>query len=156
MEKYAILLGYYNKQLLLIHKLYDQLLDINLSSYDARYVFALKTQQFYTSIEDLLKQVAKSFENHIEDLTSFQKELLIRMNTEVPNIRPRLLCVESLLLLDKIRAFRHFIRHAYDCELLESELSQIQNLLNTHFKDVDKDFEQFKFFVEELARQNAY
>lgn len=154
MEKYAILLGYYNKQSLLVHKLYNQLLDINLSSYDARYVFALKAQQFYTSIEDFLKQVAKSFENHIEDLTSFHKELLIRMNTEVPNIRPRLLSDESLLLLDKIRAFRHFIRHAYDCELLESELVQIQNLLKTHFKDVDKDFEQFRCFVEDLARQN--
>jgi hypothetical protein len=122
MEKYAILLGYYDKQWTLVKKLQNQIASINLSSYESRYVFALKVQQLYTAIEDLLKQVAKSFENHVQDLAIFHKELLIRLHTTIPSIRPCLLSEESFLLLDKLRAFRHFIRHAYDCELLETEL----------------------------------
>ena len=39
---------------------------LDIKDYKTRYVFALKTQQLYTSIEDMLKQIAKSFENHIE------------------------------------------------------------------------------------------
>ena len=88
MEKFVILLSYYNKQLLLIQKLQSQILCIDLSSYESRYVFALKTQQFYTAIEDLLKQVAKNFENHVQDLSIFHKELLIRLCTCIPGIRP--------------------------------------------------------------------
>lgn len=67
MEKYTILLGYYDKQRKLVKRLYDQIAHIDLSSYENCYVFALKVQQLYTAIEDLLKQVAKTFENHIEE-----------------------------------------------------------------------------------------
>lgn len=151
MEKYAILLGYYDKQLNLIQKLYRQIIDIDLASYEFRYVFALKVQQFYTAFEDLFKQIAKAFENHITDLSFYHKELLLRLNMEIPNIRPRLLTEESFLLLDKIRAFRHFIRHAYDCELLESELRDIQNKLKVNYKFLEKDSLEFRGFVEKLS-----
>jgi hypothetical protein len=151
MEKYAILLGYFDKQWLLIEKMKSQLLNIDLSVYDARYVFALKTQQFYTAIEDLLKQIAKAFENHIQDLALYHKELLVRLNTEIPQIRPRALSNESFLLLDKIRSFRHFIRHAYDCELKELELVQIQNSLKANYKLLESDLLGFRRFVVTLT-----
>ena len=151
MEKYAILLGYYNKQWKLVEKLKNQLGSIDLSSYEQRYVFALKAQQFYTALEDLMKQIAKGFENHIQNLSIFHKELLIRLQTEIPNIRPAVLSTESFLLLDKIRAFRHFIRHAYDCELLETELIEIQNRLEAGYHFLEKDFMKFKRFVESLS-----
>lgn len=60
MEKYAILLGYYDKQGVLIQKLQEQIVNIDLSFYESRYVFALKVQQFYTAIEDLLKTTFKT------------------------------------------------------------------------------------------------
>jgi len=151
MEKYAILLGYYDKQWSLVQKLQEQIVSVDLSSYESRYVFALKTQQFYTAIEDLLKQVAKSFENHIQDLAIFHKELLVRLHTAIPSIRPRLLSEESFRLLDKIRAFRHFIRHAYDCELQEKELREIQKLLNGFQAVLEKDFVEFRRFIKTLS-----
>lgn len=151
MEKYAILLGYFDKQWVLVRKLYDQLMHVNVSAYESRYVFALKTQQFYTALEDLLKQIAKGFENHIEDLSSSHKELLMRLNTDIPEIRPSVLSKESFLLLDKIRAFRYFIRHAYDCELLESELALIQNKLKAQFHIVEADFTAFRQYISSLT-----
>lgn len=151
MEKYAILLGYYDKQWAFVQKMQRQLVSIDVSLYEFRYMFALKTQQFYTAIEDLLKQVVKSFENHIQDLSGLDKELLLRLHTEIPSIRPCLLSEKSFVLLDKIRAFRHFIRHAYDCELLELELRQIQGKLEDGYPHLEKDFLQFRQFVETLA-----
>lgn len=150
MEKYAILLGYYDKQWNLVQKMQQQLVNINLSAYESRYVFALKTQQYYTVIEDLLKQIAKSFENHIQDLAMFHKELLVRLHTTIPLIRPAVLSEKSFLFLDKIRAFRHFIRHAYDCELLEEELRDIQNKIKVGYVALENDFVEFRKFVEAL------
>lgn len=151
MEKYAILLGYFGKQWELIQRLHAQLIGIDLTSYEQRYVFALKAQQFYTAVEDLLKQIAKAFENHIDSLSSYHKELLIRLNTEIPKIRPKVITDETFQLLDKMRSFRHFIRHAYDCELLEAELVRIQDGLKAQFKTLDHDLIQFRQYISNLA-----
>jgi small-conductance mechanosensitive channel len=152
MEKYAILLGYFDKQLAFIKKLYSEVVPIDLSIYDKRFLFAMRVQQFYTALEDLMKQIAKSFENHIDNMSNFHRELLTRMNTEVPNIRPAVLSHQSLLFLDKLRAFRHFIRHAYDCELDEKELQLIQEKLKKEYSHVESDLQKFRLFVQKLSR----
>lgn len=151
MDKYAILLGYFDKQMLVISRLLNEITTLDLSIWENGYVFALKTQQFFTALEDLFKQIAKSFENHIEDLGSYHRELLIRMNTEIPGIRPQVLTKNAFLLLDKIRAFRHFIRHAYDCELEEKQLSIIQSLLKDDFDAVLTDINQFRVYIKQLS-----
>ena len=150
MEKYSILLGYWKKQLALIDRLYSEVVRISLDSYENKYVFSLKAQQLYTAIEDLLKQVAKAFENNISDVSSYHKELLVRLNTDVPKIRPALLSRESFLLLDEVRKFRHFIRHAYDCELDEKELKIILEKLKSDFHFVENDFASFEKYIVEL------
>ena len=152
MEKYAILLGYFDKQLAFVKRLYGEVINVDMSIYAERFVFAMKVQQFYTAIEDLLKQTAKSFENHIESMSNFHKELLTRMNTEIPKIRPAVISHQSLLFLDKLRAFRHFIRHAYDCELDESELRLIQEKLKSEYSLVEKDLHKFRLFIQNLSR----
>jgi hypothetical protein len=151
MEKYAFLLGYFDKQWNFVERLHSELIEIDLSSYEKRFVFAMRIQQLYTAIEDLLKQIAKSFENHIENASNFHKELLMRMNTEVPKIRPAILSSDSFLCLDKIRAFRHFIRHAYDCELDEGELQQICEKLKAGFPSIKQDLFHFREFIKLLA-----
>ena len=151
MKKYAILLGIFDKQISLIERLYHEIKAQDVTIYENKYVFALKSQQFYTAIEDLLKQIAKSFENHIEDLTKYHKELLIRLNTDIPNIRPAALSTKSFLFLDKLRAFRHFIRHAYDVELDESELKKIQHVVNSEFPQLLSDLDKFRKYVIELS-----
>lgn len=151
MERYAILLGYFDKQLSIIKKLYDEIITVDVTIYDKRFLFALRTQQFYTAIEDLFKQTAKSFENHIENLTHFHKEILLRMGTEIPKIRPAVISNQSLVLLDKVRAFRHFIRHAYDCELDEKELQLIQNKLINEYLHVRTDLQNFRSYIKKLA-----
>lgn len=151
MEKYAILLGYFDKQLTFTQKLYAEVITIDLSVYEKRFMFAMRVQQFYTALEDLLKQIAKSFENHIETMSHFHKELLIRMHTEIPKIRPAVLSSQSLTFLDKIRAFRHFVRHAYDCELDEEELRILKDRLKKDFPCVLQDLHTFRSFITTLS-----
>ena len=151
MEKYAILLGYFDKQLILVKKIHEEVVEVDVSIYDKQFLFAMRVQQLYTALEDLFKQIAKSFENHIESMSNFHKELLMRMNMEVPKMRPTVISSQSLLFLDKLRAFRHFIRHAYDCELDTGELRLIQDKLKKEYPSVEKDLKKFRLFVCSLS-----
>lgn len=152
MEKYKILASYFDKQIPIIERLHHELTEVDISLYQDRFVFALKTQQFYTALEDLFKQIAKAFENHIRELSSFHKELLLRMNLEIADIRPAVLSKPSLLLLDKVLAFRHFIRHAYDCDLEASQLLQLQTRLQNEFTQVRLDLQSFRGYIQELLK----
>src|SRR5438105_1061710 len=105
MNKYKILLAYFDKQLKPITKLYNEMINTDFHILYAPSHFAGKAQQFYTAFEDLLKQIAKAFENHIEKLNNFHIELLNRMTLDIKNIRPKLLSSESFALLDQLRKF---------------------------------------------------
>ncbi len=153
MEKYAILLGYFDKQMSYVKRIHEEIISIDVGPYADRYLFAMRVQQFYTALEDLLKQIAKSFENHIENMGNFHKELLSRMNTEIPQIRPAVISHSSLLFLDKLRSFRHFIRHAYDCELDTKELLLLQNKFKKEYLDVEENLLKFRPFIEELSHK---
>jgi len=71
----------------------------------------------YCAFEDLFKMVAHAFENQIEDKSQYHMELLRRMSISIQGVRPALFSHESYLLLDNLRSFRHFFRHAYSYEL---------------------------------------
>jgi len=150
MEQFRLLQGIYNKQIPLIRKLYDQVRILNLREEEKPYVFALKTQQMYTAVEDLLKSTAKSFENHIDEDSGYHIELLRRMSTDVPRTRPSVLSDNSYKVLDKLRSFRHFIRHAYNYELDVEELSLLQSRLNNDFDFVLTDLTHFNLFLNGL------
>ena len=151
MEKYAILSGYFDKQLEFINRIHDEIITVDTSIYANRFVFAMRVQQFYTAIEDLLKQIAKSFENHIDTMTNFDKEILARMNTEVPKIRPAVISHQTFVFLDKLRAFRHFVRHAYDCELDQKELNLIQKKIKQEYSLLENDIHHFRSFIQNLS-----
>lgn len=146
------LLAYFSNQISIVKNIYDQIVEVDLSVYEKQCVFALKTQQFYTALEDLFKQIAKAFENHIETLSHFHKEVLIRMNTEVPTIRPAVISPQSMILLDKIGAFQNFILHAYDCELNENELELIQKKLIDEYHHLEKDLDRFRSYIAKLVQ----
>jgi uncharacterized protein YutE (UPF0331/DUF86 family) len=76
----------------------------------------------YCAFEDLFKIVAETFENHIQDKSKYNQELLKRMAIPIEGVRPRLLSQECLHLLDNLRSFRHLFRHAYSYELDERKL----------------------------------
>jgi len=78
---------------------------------------AYQLHNLYCAFEDVFKIVAGYFENNIEDKRKYHRELLWRMTVSVEGVRPSLLSSEAFALLDSLRAFRHFFRHAYTYEL---------------------------------------
>ncbi|MBS4053381.1 MAG: hypothetical protein KGZ64_01215 [Thermaerobacter sp.] len=76
----------------------------------------------YCAFEDLFKTVAVSFENNIDHKTRYHAELLKRMTYTIEGVRPALLSQDSFTLLDNLRSFRHFFRHAYSYDLDERKV----------------------------------
>ncbi len=89
---------------------------------------AYQLHNLYNAIEDLLKIVASAFENSVTDLSRWHTELLHRMTLEIEGIRPALLSTESADLLNELRAFRHFFRHAYGIRL---DFDRVERNLDT-------------------------
>lgn len=85
---------------------------------------AYQLHNLYNAVEDLFKIVANAFENSVTDRARWHTELLHRMALEIQGVRPALLSRKSVELLDELRAFRHFFRHAYGVRLRSSRIEE--------------------------------
>jgi hypothetical protein len=74
---------------------------------------AYQIHNLYSATEDLLKIVAACFENNIADTRQWHTALLNRMTVPILGIRPAFISSETCALLNGLRGFRHFFRHAY-------------------------------------------
>lgn len=86
---------------------------------------AYKLHNLYCAFEDLFKIIARHFENQVEDIAKYHKELLKRMTLSIEGVRPRLLSEASFNILDELRAFRHYFRHAYQHELRHEKIKPV-------------------------------
>ncbi|MEL7069926.1 MAG: hypothetical protein AAGN15_14905 [Cyanobacteria bacterium J06581_3] len=102
---------------------------------------AYQIHNLYCSVEDLLKLVASTFENHIGSKGNWHEVLLLRMSQPIEGIRPDFLSEETFGLMRKLKNFRHMFRHAYgaDIELdqLRGNMVAAQKLRSLIAHDVD-------------------
>ena len=111
---------------------------------------AYQIHNFYGAVEDLLKVIANYCENNVTDSAQWHSLLLKRMIQPVEGVRPALLSLESYDLLNGLRAFRHFFRHAYGVEL---DFLQLQSNLNRAIgvkPRLDQDFDRFLAVLRSL------
>ena len=103
---------------------------------------AYQVHNLYNAVEDLLKIVAAHFENQIADAASWHTALLYRMTQTIPSVRPPLLSEASYRLLNDLRGFRHFFRHAYaapiEYDQLALNLDRARQLRRRLREDVDR------------------
>ncbi|MDB9528383.1 hypothetical protein PN498_20495 [Oscillatoria sp. CS-180] len=83
---------------------------------------ALQIHNLYCAAEDLMKLIAQSFENRIGSGVDWHCSLLLRMSEPVPGIRPALLSEDLFDIMNRLRGFRHFVRHAYVTDIDAAQL----------------------------------
>lgn len=104
---------------------------------------AYQIHNLYCATEDLLKIVASCFENNISSSSQWHSLLLQRMSMDIPNIRPAFLSANSLTILNNLRSFHNFFRHAYSATI---EYDQLKINLDKALKlkeNLDADIYQF-------------
>ena len=119
---------------------------------------AYQIHNLYNATEDLLKIVAKYFENNISDSSQWHSLLLKRMTMNVPEIRPALLSSETHSILNGLRGFRHFFRHGYgaiiEYEQLQANLDKALKLIPYLEADLNRFLENLSDDLDRNSQEN--
>lgn len=103
---------------------------------------AYRIHNLYGAYERLFEVVANFFENQIEG-TRYHADLLRRMKMKIIGIRPALLSSSTAELLDELRRFHHFLRHAYAAKLDADRVSKIVQIALDLKEPFRQDMENF-------------
>lgn len=151
-EKLSFLVSYINEQRRILENIVEKvshnLSNFNLEDEKTTVFLSYELHNFYSGMEDLFKEVAKIFENYVEDVQKFHMELLKRMKLSIEGIRPNLISETSFKFLNELRKFRHIFRHAYDYELDAERVRELSKLLLDNFPLIKSDLSKFEAFIK--------
>lgn len=151
-EPLAILLSYYTNQMELMKKILKGIKVTQPSDKEKTSHLGYLLHNLYCALEDLFQEIARTFENRIEDLSKYHRELLKRMQLDVRGIRPKLLSKESYLILNELRGFRHIFRHSYDYELAPDRVKDLKQKILTNWGLIEKDLKVFMDFLQKTIK----
>jgi hypothetical protein len=154
-EKLAFLSAYLKNQLLVTNELIKKIEKEKIGNEKQAVYVGYLCHNFYCALEDLFREVAKVFENEIEEEDRYHRELLKKMNFEVPGFRPALLSKRSFLLLDEVRGFRHLFRHAYEYEISTVKVKDLSRRILKTWPHLRKDLENFNSFLKEQLEEKG-
>jgi len=151
-EPLVILLGYFTDQMELMERMLKEIKRAQPSDRVKTNHLGYLLHNLYCAIEDLFQEIAKTFENRIEDLSRYHRELLKRMQLNMPGIRPRVLTKESYIVLDELRGFRHIFRHSYDYKLSPDRVKDLKQKLLTNWGIIGRDLKVFVDFLQKAIK----
>lgn len=157
-EKIATLISYIDKEWEIINELIGKLEKAGKgltgkSSHEKVVFNAYLLHNIYSALEDMFKNIGKTFENNIDDTSQYHIELLKKMNMPVYKIRPQLLNDRTYAVLNEVRKFRHVFRYAYEYELDGDRISVLAEKLLKNKKVIHKDILKFKKFLIDAIKQ---
>jgi uncharacterized protein YutE (UPF0331/DUF86 family) len=154
-EQIAGLTAELTAQRRLIERVYQRLGDrtaLGLGTPAQRDSVAYQIHNVYCAVEDLLKLVANAFENRIGAGSEWHRTLLLRLSQPVQGIRPAFLADETFDVLNRLRGFRHFVRHGYGAEI---EINQLQTNLELAIQLQGLITRDLQLFLEQLSSAEA-
>jgi hypothetical protein len=84
---------------------------------DRLIVIGYRLHGIYNAFENMFRNIAAAFENHLDDRPGWHQQLLARMRLDLSPIRPSLIDDAIYEKLDELRRFRHLFRAAYGIDL---------------------------------------
>jgi len=103
---------------------------------------------FYTAVERLFARIAAAVDGNMPHGAGWHQQLLERMVTEIPGVRPAVIGEMTRQDLMVFLRFRHLFRNLYGFELQASRVAELAGEVATLWTQVQSEVEQF----EELLR----
>ncbi|MEJ2597035.1 MAG: hypothetical protein P8Z00_01805 [Anaerolineales bacterium] len=97
---------------------------------------ALNLHGFYTGIEHVFEDIARTLENSLPSGSAWHEDLLTQMASEIGSVRPAVITSETRTCLDEYRGLRHVIRNVYTFNLRSARLDEMTTGLNDCFNRV--------------------
>ncbi len=104
----------------------------------------------YSAWESAFHRIASTFENRL-DPGQWHAELLERMALDIPGLRPSVIGQPELLMLHKLRAFRHFFRHNYAAPMDFDEIQLVLKRYDEAFAQVGARLHEFIRKLDQLS-----
>ncbi|MEM6835854.1 MAG: hypothetical protein AAF609_03280 [Cyanobacteria bacterium P01_C01_bin.120] len=149
----ALLKASINADVAEIESLYERLANYAevLTTSEQAILVGYYLHNLYNAFENICLNVARAFENQIDDRSQWHAILLKRMTLDIEGLRPRLLSAEVYQCLDELRRFRHVFRNAYAIELDPQRVALVNAQAQRLQKLYPADVEQFKAFLDALS-----
>lgn len=115
------------------------------------YAVALNLQHVYTCLETAFERVARQLDGDVPTGSDGHRQLLEQMVLSIEGVRPALVSLHLKDKLDRLRQFRHIVRHGYEYELDWAQMVPLVESLPEICDQIQKDFVKFEEFLTEMA-----
>lgn len=105
----------------------------------------------YSGIEAILERTMRAIEGSLPEGRDFHKEILDAAALTIEGVREPLLSQTTVTALHELRAFRHFVRHAYAVELDPERLGDLQQRAAALRPDLEQDLDRLDDWLQGLA-----
>lgn len=112
---------------------------------------ALSLQSFYSGVERILVDVARTVEGSVPRGGEWHAALLTQLAAPIPNVRPPVLHTARPCLED-YRDFRHVVRNIYGFEIRPARLRELVEALPACHQALTTDLTRFADFLDSIAR----
>ena len=110
---------------------------------------ALNLHGFYSGFERLFAQIAEVVEGDLPHGENWHQQLLQRMMSDVPKVRPAVISKETGAKLDDYRGFRHVVRNVYAYKFDPEKLEKLVRSVPDLFAQLKAELLAFAAFLEQ-------
>ena len=114
-------------------------------------ILALGMHAYYTALESALERIERLLAAPPPPGPNWHQELLWGATRPLGEARPAVIGMETARGLDKLRGFRHFLRHAYAVELDVAELTRTATHLAAVHPRVRRELHDFRELLLKMA-----
>jgi len=112
---------------------------------------ALNLHGFYSGIERIFEDIARTVERSIPKGIEWHQDLLLQMSAEISSIRPPVVTMDTRDCLDEYRGFRHVVRNVYTFRLRPARLQELTTRLRQCYQNVERDLSDFTIFLKQMS-----
>ena len=153
-ETYLILDRRIRKDLEIMDGFWQELADAELSRTDTdrkEIVFVgYRLHNLYNAAENIFRNIADGFGNHLSDRRGWHAELLDRMRLDLTPLRPAVIDDKAFEQLDELRRFRHVFRAAYSIDLDPERMALVLGKALALRDQLPMQVEAFLTFLDSL------
>ena len=111
---------------------------------------ALNLHSFYTGIESIFEDIARTVDGALPEGANWHQELLLQMSADLAGSRHPVIRRSTRDCLDEYRAFHHLVRNVYTFNLRPKRLSDLTDGIRICFTDAHNDLKEFGRFLQAL------
>lgn len=111
---------------------------------------ALNLHGFYTAVEQIFEDIARTIDQNVPEGSQWHRDLLLQMSAELKDIRPPVIGRETRRCLDQYRGFRHVVRNVYTFTLFPTRMTELVEKLSDCHTAVTVDLAEFTRFLNSV------